>query len=471
MPVRHFAQLSAPPTFYERPISSQGRVPGMVLAHWHFFPRSIDNRCAAKDYYTLQYLRPGGEGGKYAAAGGYLRDRPEPRAVLSATKWKISDLESEVKQAIEIGIDAFQFNFDPRVKLGLAPIALEEMFEAVIPHSSSFGVVPCIDCSSQLDEPMIAQLSERLLSLARHPAWKKGRSGKLLLCAFWAENWRPQVFSEIFRVLNSDSFEIEFMPIFLDDLAATPGHLEIADSIAVWSGNHLESMQYMTEVAKRARTRNKSFAMSVWPQDFRPRAGYFVEAFNSALFRKGWELSRSLNAEYVNLLTWNDYSENSHIRPSAGIGYSFFDLCGYLAHWYKSGHPPRLTADTLLYFHRRQFSAGQTSVLLQERLFSTRYGSKRSDEIEVLSFALSPAELEIEIGRRTYTTAIPAGLHSTKVPLAFGQPRFSLRRNDTVLVNLESAHQVLERADYQDLLYVGGSSNHKSTTPDSEQGC
>jgi hypothetical protein len=415
---------STSPTFYERVFPPPSRSLGMVLAHWHFFPRSIDNRCAAKDYYALQYLRPGGEGGKYSAVGGYLRDRPQPRGVLSTTKWKILDLESEVRQAIEIGIDAFQFNFDPRLKPGQAPIELEDMFEAVTPHSGNFGVVPCIDCSSQMDESMIAQLSGRLLSLARYPAWKKGRSGKLLLCAFWAENWSPRVFLEIFRVLNSGSVEIEFMPIFLDDLKATPTHLEMADSISVWSGNHLESMQYMTEVALRARARNKAFAMSVWPQDFRPRAGYFVEAFNSSLFRKGWELSRSLNAEYVNLLTWNDFSENSHIRPSVGIGYSFFDLSGYLANWYKLGHPPSITKDTLLYFHRRQFSAGQTSVFLQDQLFSTRYGSKRSDEIEVVSFALAPGKLKIETISSTYAAAIPAGLHSTKVPLAFGQARF-----------------------------------------------
>jgi hypothetical protein len=38
-------------------------------------------------------------------------------------------------------------------------------------------------------------------------------------------------------------------------------------------------------------------------------------------------------------------------------------------------------------------------------------------------------------------------------------------------VNLESTHPVLERADFQDFLYVGGSSNRRSTTPNSEQGC
>ena len=60
--------------------------PRKVFAHYiPSFPISIDNKDSDQDYYATQYLTVRGENGIHAAYGGYLRDRPLPRAVSDRT--------------------------------------------------------------------------------------------------------------------------------------------------------------------------------------------------------------------------------------------------------------------------------------------------------------------------------------------------------------------------------------------------
>lgn len=50
-----------------------------MFAHYFTpYPLSLDNASADGDYYTRNYLNPGGESGKHEKYGGLLRDRPLP---------------------------------------------------------------------------------------------------------------------------------------------------------------------------------------------------------------------------------------------------------------------------------------------------------------------------------------------------------------------------------------------------------
>src|SRR5690242_16821564 len=79
-----------------------------VLAHYHWFTRSIDNMPHA-DYYDC-WQTPQCEGGAHAASGGYLRDRPVYRAPLAGSDWQTRDKAWEVATAAANGIDGFLFN-------------------------------------------------------------------------------------------------------------------------------------------------------------------------------------------------------------------------------------------------------------------------------------------------------------------------------------------------------------------------
>ncbi len=82
-----------------------------VFAHYFPpYPISLDNAPSDKDYYSTDYLKVNGEGGKYAAVGGLLRDRPLGRAPLSNSNFRLADMRTEVRQAKAAGIDGFTLN-------------------------------------------------------------------------------------------------------------------------------------------------------------------------------------------------------------------------------------------------------------------------------------------------------------------------------------------------------------------------
>src|SRR5271163_5102182 len=82
--------------------------PRKVFAHYMpGLPISIDNKDGDEDYYAKQYLTTNGENGKHAAYGGFLRDRPLPRAHSNLPDWQLADLRTEIGQAQSVGIDGF----------------------------------------------------------------------------------------------------------------------------------------------------------------------------------------------------------------------------------------------------------------------------------------------------------------------------------------------------------------------------
>src|SRR5262249_38985480 len=57
----------------------------------HYFPPlplSLDNKPAAEDYWTAEYLRRSGEGNKYYRQGGYTRQRPLPVGPWPSRYWR-----------------------------------------------------------------------------------------------------------------------------------------------------------------------------------------------------------------------------------------------------------------------------------------------------------------------------------------------------------------------------------------------
>jgi hypothetical protein len=82
--------------------------PKKVFAHYFYpFPLSMGNKRASDDYYTVNYLSPNGESGKWRSQGGYLRQRPLPVEVGAAANWQLNNMQQEIRLAIARGITGF----------------------------------------------------------------------------------------------------------------------------------------------------------------------------------------------------------------------------------------------------------------------------------------------------------------------------------------------------------------------------
>jgi hypothetical protein len=172
--------------------------------------------------------------------------------------------------------------------------------------------------------------------------------------------------------------------------------------------------------------------MPVDPQQYRPKDFIYWEAGNSAAFRNAWMSSINGNADWVQLVTWNDFSESSQIAPytdatlKRDIGTGYYDLTGFYAAWFLTGKQPTITHDVLYYFYRREPSTAPGPAQGQKNYIANGVAE---DNIELLAFLPAPGELKIIIGGKVYSKNAGIGVTSFKIPSQPGIPIFTLTRN------------------------------------------
>ena len=428
-----------------------------VFAHWHFFPISFDNRHASNDYFSREFLGASGSDKQPRAFGPYASERPLPRSPRAGSAWLVDDLEQDIRWAEAIGIDAFIFNvinIDARSDFWLL---LPKALAAAGRVGGAFRIIPNLDASI-LKNQDVDEVAAALISVGNHPMWFKARSGELVLGAFMAESWPVEKWRRLFAALSQADMRVQFLPTFLNVREMSKDHIELGATISEWGGDYLAAVPAVQMLAAYVKAFGKRWCAPVWPQDVRPKEGVFTEAANSRLFRADWQSAIDSDADDVQIITWNDYSEGSEIRPSTGIQYSFYDLAAFYIAWFKTVRQPRIIRDVLYYFHRVEPFHGRRNSDRQKNDFTLVGGGRKADEIELLAFLTKPGELEIELNGKITRTRAPDGVSALYAPLALGRPTFRLMRDNQIVLEFSSAFVISAPGDYQDLLYRGGSS-------------
>jgi hypothetical protein len=198
----------------------------------------------------------------------------------------------------------------------------------------------------------------------------------------------------------------------------------------------------------------------VAPQDTRPKSANYYEMDGSLGYQTLWNDAIAGGADWVQMVTWNDYSEGTDIEPSTKIGCAFYDLTAYYINWFKLGKAPPITRDVLYYFHRTQPTSASTANLKNgETPFALRGATGVSNAIEVLAFLTAPGVVSITIGPKTYTGNAPAGMSAFTAPLAPGTPSFNLSRNGKSVLSFSSTHVISNTVVHWDMLYAAGCSS------------
>jgi hypothetical protein len=430
----------------------------IAIAHWHFFPRSIDNKNWPDDYYEFGYLSPNGERGIHRAYGGYVRNRPLPRPTITSTRedWRIVDARDEITMAKRMGIDCFQMN-----EAGdYSASSKTQIMISAASHFHSFKIMLSIDCDSIaiLDDQKIADYFNafRLASpVLRHS------DGKLVVGCYRPEALGPSRWASIISKIGEDVF---FLPTFLD-IHSISCYIGLASGISVWRGNKFSDFDHdssMNTVSDFCTANKLEFAAQVMPQDHRPRSQVYCEARGSRNLISGFNFARAKTGRYLIIGTWNDYAEGHAIQPSTQTQFGYSDLTRYYLSWWKEGSQPTIERDAFYYFYRiEQTGAAGTGALQTAPRFRLQAGSDGPyDEIEMLAFLTRPARLQIN---NTYLDVGP-GIQRLRIPWALGTPKFQIIRRGKLVSELRGGWATRSASDYQDLLYRSGSSLRQPNT-------
>jgi hypothetical protein len=193
-------------------------------------------------------------------------------------------------------------------------------------------------------------------------------------------------------------------------------------------------------------------------QDERPNQGIYDEAGNTENLRNSWNSAIAGNAEWVQIPTWNDYSEGAQLAPTEKHGWSYLDISAWFASQWKTGAAPAVVRDTLYVTHRTQPNAALPAFPETKLMHVRSGGTAPRDTVEVLSVLTAPATVTVKVGSATYSYTAPAGMSAKLFPLGLGQISASAARSGAVTTAVTSPFQVTNTPYVQDLQYVAVSS-------------
>ncbi|MFD7615153.1 endo-1,3-alpha-glucanase family glycosylhydrolase [Streptomyces sp. NPDC059828] len=430
------------------------RSPHQVFAHYFPpYPLSLDNEPAAQDYYARNYLTPQGEKGKHAAYGGLLRDRPLP-VQPSSGDWQLTNLEREVRTARDAGIDGF--TVDILSLTGTNRERVDLLLRAAQRVDPGFRIVLMPDMTSLDTDPRT--LADQLALLAASPSAYRLADGRLVVSPFKAEAQDPAWWSQVIDRLRDHGIGTALVPVFLDFRANAERFAPISHTFSSWGNRSYVQQDGVPDDIQLARSLGKKWMQAVSVQDVRPNQGVYDEAGNTATLRSTWNHAIADGADWVQLTTWNDYSEGSQFAPSLHNGHTYLDISSYYLTRFKTGSWPRIVRDTAYITSRVQFTS-TTSAARHPLLMRPRPGTApASDQVEVLTFLTAPATVTARVGDAPRVYGAPAGPYVRALPLSTGRTEAVVSRDGDTVASVTTRYAVQPVPGVQDLQYYGVSS-------------
>jgi hypothetical protein len=434
-----------------------------VFAHYMpTFPISLDNKDGDQDYYATQYLTVQGEHGKHAAYGGYLRDRPLPRAASDRSDWQTADFETEIGQAKSVGIDGFAVDV-------LESHASSNVVDRIMGAATAvgdFAILVTPDVTGPIGELSADAFAADIAPYLSAQSAFHLDDGRPVLGAYAAERKSAAWWTNVLNILRTTyKTSAAFVPTFLNVGDAPESFAPFSYGFSMWGGRNPTAMADTDlghgspiDVIRRTRQLGKLWMQPVAFQDARPHSGVFEEADNGQTNRLGWQLADETRAEWVQLITWNDYSESTAMAPSVAHGWRILDMNAYDISWFKTGAPPAVDRDALFVSFRDQpvNATPRYPQTTLTRVVSTSVAPR--DTIEVVAFATAPGKVSLTTGSQVRTCDVAAGRTVCTFPLSLGSFSATMTRDGATVATAQSNADITENPYTQDLQYrvVGG---------------
>ncbi len=396
----------------------------------------------------------------------------------------LESYEQQIRLARSYGIDGFALNCGSWTK---DPYYVERstlIYEAARRVAPEFKIFFSIDTATQLDPlPTAMDMMQRF---AQHPNQFR-HEGKPVLSAYscsdlasnadntvdkgLAAGQKPR-WAETLSALKEAGNESCFVPFFwtdnytlspsydgaLNTFADAPfidGYFLFGIDAPVWDllqGN-ANCRRATSKLGKLYMATNSFAYNSANLRDFRGMRGY------AAL----WDGIIKDNADWVELVTWNDFGEDSHLAPADGGAHgidmsrvnhdeSYLDVTSYYSAWFKSGKQPAISQEKLFYVYRER-SKWLTAAFDPKTKSWTQLPDQIHDDVEdniyASAFLKEPAELTVQSGKERKTFQLKPGISHVEMPFHPGVPLFTLKRDGKVVAEFSGRQEIIEEATWE----------------------
>jgi hypothetical protein len=434
-----------------------------VFAHYlGQYPRSIENATPALDYYSSQYLRASGEGGIHAAYGGFSRDRNLERAPIPGD-YALADAKWEIQAAQKVGIDGFFV--DILTFSGMQMNLYHKLTDAAVGLKSGFKIIPMLDASGGVVPTATPiEVSAALGYFVGKPSSYYLNDGRYLVASFLAEAQTPSWWTQRLTAIESQyGTKTGFLSTF-NDVSNVSKYASISAVTGGWSyGADPAYATASSSASSTAHAAGVQWMGAALTQNIRPGQHTFDEAANSEALRASWARIIRENAEMVQVVTWNDFSEGGQIVPSVARSWGPATIIAYHAQEWKTGVTPSIVSDELILSHRDQRLTGATYQSGQSLMMTQRVTGAQTpvrDRVEALTYLTAPAVVTVRVGGVAHSYTAPAGEHAQTFANAVGTVSGAMVRAGVLLASVTSPFPVTATPVSQDRQYFFVSSLH-----------
>jgi hypothetical protein len=319
-----------------------------------------------------------------AQIGGRFRNFPlvwqEPGLKCGKAGWGPLTAEEsadlEIRRAMRIGIDGFAVDawaggnnamqtFETLIKVAAEknyPFEMTLCLDNAAPVTTvkwllkNFGKNPKLarrdgkplvfdyNSSFKAYETLAAEIDERIPQSERQAAMNRLKATELgwHLIGQTYRKWEEQIGEPVFFSFDLCWFFFQ-MPDVKPDMpvraaAAISRHVPLLWSFSTYGVNG-----NLDEISKAVRDAGAEWGGAT---AYHQKEGYSGSGFE-VYMPKGtewmgwnWNALRSQEATCLQLVTWNDYTENTNIGPAYNTRYTIYDLTGYQIEWWRTGKKP-----------------------------------------------------------------------------------------------------------------------------------
>jgi hypothetical protein len=238
----------------------------------------------------------------------------------------------------------------------------------------------------------------------------------------------------------------------------------------------------------------KDLAWPVAPAFYQRRAGLkpweYGNSLGASRYLDAWFSALESKPTFIDLQTWNDFSEDTAVTDSNTTGEAFLHLTRYLADWLKSGQPQPVEQERVMLFRPKQLVRAEladSSAVTNNAAW--RHRTPTVDYIDCVTLLRKPGRLEIRSGGAVWAADVPEGLHEFLIyapgsappqrkgqavagPSSFpgpssrrsitvadadvsGTPEAAVSRDGRVVLSVQSKIPLLTSGAFQDFTIIG----------------
>lgn len=381
----------------------------------------------------------------------------------------------EIELAQRSGIDGFALNcgawlIDPKSDKLDSSCYVESatrIYQAAQELNTGFRLFLSPDLATLKSGP--ANIEDMVKRFAHHPAQFR-HQGKIVLSSY---SGTPEFFAPILQQIKNDGLDVFFVP----GLGGKPYSAnwsprkirsllhgqEQLDGVFFF-GPDMTAAEYLRTNAALCRTAaefGKLYMAGISPAYNSPNLRDF---YGMRGYEAKWRGVIQDGAPWVEIVTWNDYNEDSHLmpyrwdaKPLGGRQYfshdeAYLDATLYYATWFKTGNRPEIVQDKLYAVYRNRpkdlTAAWNAKTQTWEDLTKTGKAIDQihddvEDQVYVTAFLTKPATLQVSLGGKDQRMDMPAGVSHMAVPMSPGVPRFQLTRGRKKVIEIDGGRSIV----------------------------